>query len=68
MGVLKQFENFVVSAPQKKYALLEVLIPIGWCDFLPAWQNLKQKVACIPLDLGVQDAFKVSYLLVEVPS
>ena len=42
MGVLKHF-FFSVRQPPKNYSPFEVLIPIGWCEFPPAWQNMKLK-------------------------
>ena len=62
MGDSKFFSLSVYPHLKKKYAASEVLIPIGCCDFIPAWQNMKYKKACITL------ASKVSYLLVKTSS
>ena len=47
--------TFHVTQPKKKFPPSEVLIPIGWCDFTPVWQNITLIKACRTAALGVHN-------------
>ena len=62
MRLLKTLFPFDTLLSKKKYLLFEVLIPIRWCEFIPALQNMKYKKACLTLAQGVQETQQISNL------